>query len=133
METNTDEHPLPINDFKSSFVGNDSKSCVRCPHCHKNIDSVVEKLAEEIKSWASSNSDSKKVEDARLSVKVKTHYFPAKKSFISESLNNSRVAESLNDLRVIHDTNRALISQRAIVETQRKTDEMQRLLYEVRK
>lgn len=133
MFSNTDEHSKP--DINANVGELDPKLKVCCPHCHKRIDSVIEGLVQDIKNWASSS-----VSDSQLSEKVKTHYFPAKKNFMAESLNSSHIfdAGSVNEIKPRPLSNRNVMNiQTSHGETAMKSATttnatMSNLLYEVR-
>lgn len=72
-----------------------SPDSICCPFCHKRIDSLIEKLMKDIKQWMPLDQSLKsKLEDFQLTDKIKTYHFPAKKSFLSNTANHSRIIDS---------------------------------------
>lgn len=127
MFSNTDEHSK--RDINTNIGELDPKLKVCCPFCHKRIDSVIEGLIQDIKNWGASNS----VPDSQLSEKVKTHYFPAKKNLMTESLTSSQVFDMgvVNDVKVRPLSNRNVSNVQGPHAETAKNSTMSNLLYEV--
>jgi len=133
-DENTDEQIKPTSTSFSPSLNYDKPVC--CPHCNQRIDSVIEKLKQELQLSQTSIIDSlaNKLPETQLSDKIKNHYFPPKKNFMGESLNCSRNLEPgmTADVSVVSpvSTRHVPPSFRAS-QTITKTDEISNLLYEL--
>ena len=93
--SNTDEYSKTATTTTTKIAMNiASQNGPCCPHCHKRIDSLIEKLIKDIRSLAPNQPIDYKLEDFQFPDKIKTYHFPAKKSFLSSTVNQSRVLDS---------------------------------------
>jgi len=134
INENIDEFSKPSQIQISNTNNIHLEGSVCCPFCHKNISSVIENLIKEIKMKSINIKEplASKLPDSQLSEKIKTHYFPAKKSIISESLHCSRTLESgsISDLQFSNLPNSNLPTNRTFREMSAPSD-LSNLLYEV--
>jgi len=130
-DENIDEQIKPTHTSFSPSIPNDKSKC--CPHCHQRIDSLIEKLKQDLQTQNSViDSLANKLPETQLSDKIKSHYFPPKKSLMVESLNCSRSLEPAlpADVNVSPLSTRNVTSFR-VSQTLPKADEVSNLLYEV--
>ena len=133
INENIDEFSKP-NPKQISTINNvgNAKDAVCCPFCHKDINSMIENLMSEIKATSIKEPLASKLPDSQLSEKIRTHYFPAKKSIISESVHCSRTLDpgSISELQISNVPSSNLPTNRTSRENS-TPKEFSNLLYEV--